>query len=94
MTNEVIPVAFVNELDFNARWKLAPQSPGARREMSSWKGATSRETFELVEVRVNCENNSLGFRGVLDVAEFAHKKHRWLADEPLLPATQLRDERS
>ena len=62
-TNEVILVAYTNELAF--RKSLETRSlvlwSTARNEL--WeKGKTSGETFDLVEVRVNCEQNSLLYR--------------------------------
>ncbi len=59
-TKEVILVAYANE--------LALRESVARRTAVFWstsrnelwiKGATSGETFDLLEVRVNCEQNSL-----------------------------------
>ena len=59
-TKEVILVAYTNELAF--RKTLASKSlvlwSTSRNEL--WeKGKTSGETFDLVEARVNCEQNSL-----------------------------------
>lgn len=59
-TREVILVAYTNELAF--RKSLADRSlvlwSTSRNEL--WeKGKTSGETFDLVEARVNCEQNSL-----------------------------------
>jgi phosphoribosyl-AMP cyclohydrolase len=59
-TREVILVAYTNEAAFQKA--LATRSlvlwSTARNEL--WeKGRTSGETFELVEVRVNCEQNAL-----------------------------------
>ena len=61
-TMEVILVSYVNEEAL--RRAVATRSAvfwsTSRNEL--WeKGATSGETFELVEVRVNCEQNSLLF---------------------------------
>ena len=62
-TNEVILLAYTNETAF--------QKSLAERTLILWstsrnelweKGKTSGETFELVEVRVNCEQNSLLYR--------------------------------
>jgi phosphoribosyl-AMP cyclohydrolase len=61
-TREVILVAYVNE--------LALKKSIAERTLVLWstsrnelweKGKTSGETFELLEARVNCEQNSLLF---------------------------------
>ena len=62
-TGEVILVAYANE--------QALRAAVARRAAVFWstsrnelwvKGETSGETFELLEVRVNCEQNSLLYR--------------------------------
>lgn len=62
-TNEVLLVAYTNETAFRralATNRLILWST-SRHEL--WeKGATSGETFDLVEVRVNCEQNSLLYR--------------------------------
>jgi phosphoribosyl-AMP cyclohydrolase len=62
-TNEVILVAYVNEeaLAKALETRMAVFWSTSRNEL--WeKGKTSGETFDLVEVRVNCEQNSLLFR--------------------------------
>lgn len=62
-TNEVILVAYVNEaaLARAIETRSAVFWSTSRNEL--WeKGATSGETFELVEVLVNCEQNSLLYR--------------------------------
>lgn len=59
-TNEVILVAYVNQqaLDRSIETHSAVFWSTSRNEL--WeKGKTSGETFELLEVRVNCEQNSL-----------------------------------
>lgn len=61
-TREVILVAYVNEeaLRRSLETRSAVFWSTSRNEL--WeKGATSGETFELLEVRVNCEQNSLLF---------------------------------
>ena len=62
-TGEVILLAYTNEPAF--RQAVATRTlvlwSTSRNEL--WeKGKTSGETFELVEVRVNCEQNSLLYR--------------------------------
>jgi phosphoribosyl-AMP cyclohydrolase len=62
-TGEVILVAYANELAL--RTAIATRSAvfwsTSRNEL--WeKGKTSGERFELIEVRVNCEQNSLLYR--------------------------------
>ena len=76
-TNEVILVAYTNEEAF----KKAVQSQTlvlwstSRNEL--WeKGKTSGETFELVEVRVNCEQNSLLYRVRPRRGGICHTKNR------------------
>ncbi|HEX5369177.1 MAG TPA: phosphoribosyl-AMP cyclohydrolase [Dehalococcoidia bacterium] len=62
-TGEVILVAYVNQqaLDASLATRSAVFWSTSRNEL--WeKGKTSGETFELIEVRVNCEQNSLLFR--------------------------------
>jgi phosphoribosyl-AMP cyclohydrolase len=62
-TGEVILVAYVNEtaLARALHARSAVFWSTSRHEL--WeKGATSGETFELIEVRVNCEQNSLLYR--------------------------------
>jgi phosphoribosyl-AMP cyclohydrolase len=62
-TDEVVLVAYVNALALERA--IATRSAvfwsTSRNEL--WeKGATSGETFDLLEVRVNCEQNSLVYR--------------------------------
>ena len=62
-TDEVVLVAYVNEqaLRHTAERRLATFWSTSRGEL--WeKGATSGETFEVIEVLVNCEQNSLVYR--------------------------------
>jgi phosphoribosyl-AMP cyclohydrolase len=62
-TGEVILVAYVNRhaLDASIATRSAVFWSTSRNEL--WeKGKTSGETFELLEVRVNCEQNSLLYR--------------------------------
>ncbi|MBP1590209.1 MAG: phosphoribosyl-AMP cyclohydrolase [Kiritimatiellae bacterium] len=59
-TREIILVAYANELALREaiRQRTAIFWSTSRNEL--WiKGATSGETFDLLEVRVNCEQNSL-----------------------------------
>jgi phosphoribosyl-AMP cyclohydrolase len=62
-TNEVILVAYVNQeaLEKSIDSRSAVFWSTSRNEL--WeKGKTSGESFDLVEVRVNCEQNSLLYR--------------------------------
>ncbi len=59
-TKEIILVAYVNKLalDKSIETKSAVFWSTSRNEL--WeKGKTSGETFDLIEARVNCEQNSL-----------------------------------
>ena len=61
-TKEVILVAYINRQAFeeSLKRKMLVLWSSSRQEL--WiKGLTSGETFELVEARVNCEQNSLLF---------------------------------
>jgi phosphoribosyl-AMP cyclohydrolase len=62
-SGEVILVAYVNQaaLDLSIETRSAVFWSTSRNEL--WeKGKTSGETFDLLEVRVNCEQNSLLYR--------------------------------
>ena len=59
-TAEVILVAYINReaLDHSLRTRIATFWSTSRNEL--WiKGQESGNTFELIEIRVNCEQNSL-----------------------------------
>ena len=59
-TREIILIAYTNELAFKkaVAERTAVFRSTSRNEL--WeKGKTSGETFELLDVRVNCEQNSL-----------------------------------
>jgi phosphoribosyl-AMP cyclohydrolase len=76
-TQEVLLVAYTNEQAF--RKALAERSlilwSTSRNEL--WeKGKTSGETFELVEVRVNCEQNSLLYKVRPRRGGICHTKNR------------------
>jgi phosphoribosyl-AMP cyclohydrolase len=76
-TGEVILVAYANEraLDVAIETRTAVFWSTSRNEL--WeKGKTSGETFELVEVRVNCEQNSLLYRVRPRRGAICHTKNR------------------
>jgi phosphoribosyl-AMP cyclohydrolase len=59
-TGEVILVAYANEQALNHAIKTDNATFWSTSRHELWeKGASSGETFELLEVRVNCEQNSL-----------------------------------
>jgi phosphoribosyl-AMP cyclohydrolase len=62
-TNEVILVAYVNRLALQASIDTRSAVFWSTSRNELWeKGKTSGETFDLLEVRVNCEQNSLLYR--------------------------------
>lgn len=62
-TGEVILVAYTNERAFRRSCETRTLVLWSTSRNELWeKGKTSGETFELVEVRVNCEQNSLLYR--------------------------------
>lgn len=59
-TQELILVAYANEQALQHAIKTGNATFWSTSRHELWeKGATSGETFELLEVRVNCEQNSL-----------------------------------
>ena len=63
-SGEVLIVAYANAeaLEYTRREAVAAICSTSRNEL--WvKGATSGDVLELVEIRVNCEQNSLLYRG-------------------------------
>ncbi len=62
-THEVILVAYTNELAFRKTIETKSLVLWSTSRNELWeKGRTSGETFDLVEARVNCEQNSLLYR--------------------------------
>jgi phosphoribosyl-AMP cyclohydrolase len=61
-TQEVILVAYINKQAFEESLKRRMLVLWSSSRQELWiKGLTSGETFELLEARVNCEQNSLLF---------------------------------
>jgi len=61
-TKEVVLVAYVNELALRHSIACGNATFWSTSRRELWeKGASSGETFELLEIRVNCEQNSLLF---------------------------------
>lgn len=80
-TQEVILVAYVNEeaLKVSLETKIATFWSTSRNEL--WiKGATSGAQFDLLEVYVNCEQNSLVYKVRPRKGDICHTKNR--AGEP------------
>lgn len=76
-TREVILVAYINRQAFeeSLNRKMLVLWSSSRQEL--WvKGLTSGETFELLEVRVNCEQNSLLFIVRPNRGGICHTKNR------------------
>ena len=62
-TSELILVAYTNELAFRKAIETRTAVFWSTSRNELWeKGKTSGETFDVVEVRVNCEQNSLLYR--------------------------------
>lgn len=62
-TGEVILVAYVNRQALRAAIETRSAVFWSTSRNELWeKGQTSGETFDLIEVRVNCEQNSLLYR--------------------------------
>lgn len=75
-TKEVILLAYVNKLalETSVSSKIATFWSTSRNEL--WvKGATSGATFELIEVLVNCEQNSLVFKVKPQSDNICHTKN-------------------
>ena len=76
-TDEVILVAYTNEPAFRETMKKRTLVLWSTSRNELWeKGATSGETFELVEGRVNCEQNSLLYRVRPRRGNICHTKNR------------------
>lgn len=72
-TDEVVMVAYVNQmaLDFTLKNHLATFWSTSRNEL--WvKGASSGDGLEVVDVRVNCDQNSLLYRVRLSKKNACH----------------------
>lgn len=76
-TQEVILVAYVNGLALSESIRTLTATFWSTSRDELWvKGATSGETFELVEVLVNCEQNSLLFLVRPQRGGICHTKNR------------------
>jgi len=76
-TKEIILIAYVNELALKTavQTRTAVFWSTSRNEL--WeKGKTSGETFELLEVYVNCEQNSLVFKVRPRRGDICHTKNQ------------------
>lgn len=80
-TGEVILVAYVNRQALNVALETRAAVFWSTSRNELWeKGKTSGETFELLEVLVNCEQNSLVYRVRPNAAGICHTKNQ--AGEP------------
>jgi phosphoribosyl-AMP cyclohydrolase len=76
-TGEVILVAYTNELAFKKALETRSAVFWSTSRNELWeKGKTSGETFDLIEVRVNCEQNSLLYRVRPKRGGICHTKNR------------------
>ncbi len=77
VTSEVILVAYVNRQALEASLKTRSAVFWSTSRDELWeKGKTSGETFELVDVLVNCEQNSLVYRVRPRHGGICHTKNR------------------
>ena len=80
-TREVILVAYVNELALKKAMETRSAVFWSTSRNELWeKGKTSGETFELLEVSVNCEQNSLLYSVRPRAGGICHTKNQ--AGEP------------
>ncbi len=76
-TQEVILVAYTNEKAFRMTVETGTLVLWSTSRNELWeKGKTSGETFELIEARVNCEQNSLLYRVRPRRGAICHTKNR------------------
>jgi len=76
-TGEVILVAYTNALAFERALETRSAVFWSTSRNELWeKGKTSGETFDLVEVRINCEQNSLVYRVRPRRGGICHTKNR------------------
>lgn len=76
-TNDVILVAYTNERAFREALRTRSLVLWSTSRNELWeKGKTSGETFDLVDVRVNCEQNSLLYRVRPRRGGICHTKNR------------------
>lgn len=76
-TGEVILVAYINEkaLQSSINTRIATFWSTSRNEL--WvKGKTSGETFEVIEIYVNCEQNSLLYKVRPNKGGICHTKNQ------------------
>jgi phosphoribosyl-AMP cyclohydrolase len=76
-TKEVILVAYINKQAFEESLKRRMLVLWSSSRQELWiKGLTSGETFELLEARVNCEQNSLLFTVRPNRGGICHTKNK------------------
>jgi len=76
-TREIILVAYTNEYALKTSLEKRTLVLWSTSRNELWeKGATSGETFELLEVRVNCEQNSLVYEVRPKRGNICHTKNR------------------
>ena len=76
-TNEVILVAYTNELAFKETMKKRVLVLWSTSRNVLWeKGKTSGETFKIVEAFVNCEQNSLVYKVIANRGKICHTNNK------------------
>ena len=77
-TDEVILVAYTNELAFKETMKKRVLVLWSTSRNVLWeKGKTSGETFEIVEAFVNCEQNSLVYKVIANRGKICHTNNKF-----------------
>jgi len=76
-THEVILIAYTNKIAFRRALETRTAIFWSTSRKELWeKGKTSGETFELIEARVNCEQNSLVYLVRPRRSNICHTKNR------------------
>ncbi len=76
-TDEIILVAYTNELAFNETMKKRVLVLWSTSRNVLWeKGKTSGETFKIVEAFVNCEQNSLVYKVIPNRGKICHTNNK------------------
>lgn len=76
-TREIILVAYTNEFALKASIAKRTLVLWSTSRNELWeKGATSGETFDLIEIRVNCEQNSLVYEVRPKRSSICHTKNK------------------
>lgn len=76
-TNEVILIAYTNQIALNESLKTGIATFWSTSRNELWvKGATSGQYFDLIEVYVNCEQNTLVYKVKPRAGGICHTKNK------------------